>query len=242
MVTKTAAIVLHSFKLTDNKLVVDMLIADGTRVACVAAVSHSPRARIRRQLFQPMTLLSVEYDSRPSARLKRLHEAQIVSPYTTLYGDPVKLSLSLFVAEFLYNATKGEQQNPELFAYIVNSMRWLDTARTTACANFHVVFTMRLSRFLGFLPNTDNYQRGAVFDLRGACFSTALPAHGDYLSPVDSERLLTLIRMDYDTMYLFRMTRADRNYITDVIMRFYRLQLPAFPEPRSLQVLRELWA
>ena len=242
MLTKTEAIVLHSFKLNDKKVVVDLLTAEGCRLSCVATVAGGSRARLRRQVLQPLTIVAIEYDARPSVRLQRLTEAHISIPYSSLNTDPVKISLTLFVAEFLYHATRGEQQNPDLFAYTVDSLLWLDAAATTACANFHIVFTMRLSRFLGFLPNTADYRPGAVFDLRGACFTATRPTHGDYLPPDDSEQLLTLMRMGYQTMHLFRMSRNDRNRITDIIMRFYRLQLPDFPEMRSLQVLRELWA
>ena len=37
------------------------------------------------------------------------------------------------------------------------------------------------------------------------------------------------------------MNHDDRNRIVDVIIRFYRLHVPAFPELRSLEVMKELW-
>lgn len=241
VLTRADAIVLHSFKLTDKKLVVDLLTADGNRRACVATAGGGSRSRLRRQLFQPLTLLSVAVDMRPAARLQRLVEATMAETYVTISTDPVKMSIALFIAEFLYHATKGEQQNAALYAYTVNSLRWLDAAEPTACANFHLVFTMRLARFLGFTPNTDGYHPGYVFDLRQACF-TADATHADCLTVADSERVVTLMRMDYETMHLFRMSHNERNHIADIVTRFYSLQLPAFPEMRSLQVLRQLWA
>ncbi len=47
--------------------------------------------------------------------------------------------------------------------------------------------------------------------------------------------------MNYDTMHLFAMSRAERNRCVDVMMEYYRLHLPDFPEMKSLPVLKELF-
>ena len=44
-----------------------------------------------------------------------------------------------------------------LFAYLIHSIRWLDECENRSFANFHLVFLMRLSRFLGLYPNVDDY-------------------------------------------------------------------------------------
>ena len=49
------------------------------------------------------------------------------------------------------------------------------------------------------------------------------------------------MRMDFPTMHLFRLTRAERARILEILLLYYRLHLPAFPELRSLQVLQELY-
>jgi DNA repair protein RecO (recombination protein O) len=42
-------------------------------------------------------------------------------------------------------------------------------------------------------------------------------------------------------MHLFRLSRSERNRILELLLTYYRLHLPAFPELRSLSVLRELF-
>ena len=66
--------------------------------------------------------------------------------------------------------------------------------------------------------------------------------HTDFLQPADAARINTLMRMNYDSMHLFRMSHDDRNRIVDVLLHYYRLHVPNFPELRSLPVLKELWA
>ena len=62
----------------------------------------------------------------------------------------------MFLAEFLYRALKEEAPNEPLFAYLQHSIRWLDECEGRSFANFHLVFLMRLSRFLGLYPNVDD--------------------------------------------------------------------------------------
>ena len=49
------------------------------------------------------------------------------------------------------------------------------------------------------------------------------------------------MRMNYESMHLFRMSHDDRNRIIDVIVHYYRLHVPNFPELQSLAVVRDLW-
>jgi DNA repair protein RecO (recombination protein O) len=43
-------------------------------------------------------------------------------------------------------------------------------------------------------------------------------------------------------MHLYRLSRHDRNRIVCVLLTYYRLHIPQFPELKSLQVLQELWS
>ena len=49
------------------------------------------------------------------------------------------------------------------------------------------------------------------------------------------------MRMGYESMHLFHMSRDERNRCTEFILTYYRLHVPNFPELRSLQVLQEIY-
>jgi len=194
-----------------------------------------------------LTLLSIECDIRPQQQLQKLSDASLLFPLSTLLYDPTKLSISLFLSEFLYHALKSEQHNEPLFDYIISSIQWLDSCESNY-ANFHLVFLMHLSRFLGFYPNLEESgERGIeshelYFDLRAACFCSFVPLHRDYLMPQEASMVKLMMRMDYPTMHLFRLNRQQRNRCIEVALLFYRIHLPAFPDLRSIEVLKDLWA
>ena len=241
MLVKTKAIVLHSFKYGESRMIVDMFTEEAGRLSFIISIPKTSKGHIKKQYFQPMTLLEVECDVRQNVQLQKLKDAHLLTAYTSIPFSPEKLALSLFIAEFLYHALRSEQQDKLLFAYVCDSMQWLDTVEV-GFANFHLTFLMRMSRFLGFYPNLDDYVDGCVFDLRTATFSLQVPTHRDFLDSHDSQLIHTLMRMDFPTMHLFQLSHHDRNRITEVLLHYYRLHIPQFPELKSLGVLQELWA
>ena len=240
MLTKTQAIVLHSLKYGETRLIVDMFTRSQGRQSFIVSIPKSVKGKIKKQLFQPLTLLEIEYDLRPKLLLQKLSDVRLASPFSSIPFDPNKLSISLFIAEFLYYALRSEQRNEPLFDYIVNSIQWLD-AQTNRFANFHLVFLMRLSRFLGFYPNLDHYQAGDYFDLRESVFLPVPPVHRDFLHPQEAEKIQLMMRMDFPTMHLFRMSHQERNRLLEVSLIYYRLHIPDFPELKSVSVLQELY-
>ncbi len=240
MEVKTRAIVLRTVKYGDSRMIVDMLTESVGRVSFACSLSKTNRGKIKKQLFQPLTLLDIVFDSRPNTELQRIKDVRMSRPFVSIPFDAYKLAIGLFLAEFLVYASKGEQDGNQLEGFTEKSLMWLDNA-VDGFANFHLVFMIHASLFIGFYPNLDGFHDGAWFDLRDGSFTTTCPSHPDYLNPDDSRRILLLTRMNFDNMRLFRMSREDRNRCLDVIMTYYRLHVPNFPELRSLEVLRELF-
>lgn len=241
MLIKTKAIVLHAFKYGESRLIAELLTADRGRVSCVMPVPKSPRAKLKRQYLQPLFVLEVVLDARQRPGLMPLKEARVAYPFASIPFNPYKLSISLFLSEFLRLVTRGAQIDEIAFEYIVNSVLWLDGC-TEGFANFHLVFMMRLSRFLGFYPNIDDYEPGSWFDMRLGSFCPQPPLHSDRLAPSDAAKMGLLLRMNYPTMHLFRMSREERGLLADAIVSYYRVHVPDFPELKSLPVLKELFS
>lgn len=236
---KTHGIVLRTVKFGDNKLIIDILTREEGRMSVVWKMSNSRTAKVRRQFFQPLTILSLEASRSPRQQMAVLKEARLAEAYATIPFDPIKLSLSFFIAEFLHYATHSMHTDANCYDFIENSLIWLDNADREV-ANFHLMFMIRMSLFLGFQPDMHSYADGSVFDLREGSFSCSAPLHQDFLVPDDAKKMQTLMRMSPSNLHLFPMSHHERNRIVDFILHYYRLHIPAFGEMKTLQVLREL--
>ncbi len=239
MQVKTEAIVLHALKYGEGRIIVNMYTRAEGRLSFIVPVPRSDKAKIKKQYLQPLTLLQLECSVRPQQQLQKISEASLLTPLPSLFSDPKKLSIGIFVSEFLYHALKGEQKNVPLFDYLRSSIEWIDGAASNY-ANFHIVLLMRMSRLLGFFPNLD--EPGEFFDLRGGTFCTVQPPHGDFLLPQEAGHIRLLMRMDFNSMHVFRLSHTERSRILEILLHYYRLHLPAFPELRSLSVLHELYS
>ena len=240
MLTKTQAIVLHSLKYGESRLIVDMFTRAFGRQSFIVSIPKTSKSKIKKQFFQPLTLLEIETDIRPKLQLQKLADVRMLTPFASIPFEPDKLAISLFVAEFLYYALRSEQRNELLYDYLEYSIMWLD-GQQTSYANFHLVFLLRLTRFLGFYPNLDDFEEGDYFDLRESEFMRNTPVHRDFLHPEEAQKVQLMMRMDFPTMHLFRMSHNDRNRLLEISIKYYRLHLPDFPEMKSIEVLQALY-
>lgn len=240
MLQKTLGIVLHTVKYSDDSTIVDIYTSMQGRQSFFIHIPKTKRARVKSVLFQPLSILEFDSDFRISKSLRRIKDAKSYYPFSSIPYQPVKTAIALFLSEVLYRALQEECENHELFDYLFYSIQWLDTSEKDF-SNFHLVFLMRLSRFLGLYPNVDHYRPGFYFDLEGAEFTGLQPLHSSFLFPDEASVVSTLLRMNYDTMYLFRLNRVQRMRCIEIINEYYRLHIPDFPPLQSLKVLQELF-
>lgn len=238
--TQTQAVVLRTVKYGDGALVADMLTERHGRVSFMVRVSASSKGRLRRQLFMPLTIVEVDFDFRLKASLQRIRDIRMAKPLPSLSMHPFKLSMTMFLAEFLTYATRDERDNSPLFQFVAYSLEWLDSV-SSGFSNFHLVFMMRMSRFIGFFPNVEDVVENGYFDLLNACFTTDVPHHGHFVVPGEASKIALLLRLTYQTMHLCAMSRDERNRCTEVILEYYGLHVPGFPPLKSLPVLKELF-
>ena len=236
---KTRAIVLRMIKYGEDKYIIDFLTHDLGRESSVWKISKGRNAKVVKQLFQPLAIMDIVVDSSPRKQMSYIKEARLAHVYSSLLFDERKLALAFFVAEFLVYATRDLHNDNALFDFVEQSLIWLDTT-DKGIANFHLMFMIRMSRFLGFFPDMSSHHQGYIFDLREGRFSGDIPAHKDYLLPEDANKMHLLMRMTPANLHHFKMTKIERNRVIDFSLQFYRLHIPQFGELKTLEVLRAL--
>ena len=241
MLVQSRAVVLKVIRYNDESVIAEAFTEAQGCVSFLVRISRSRRAAVRHTLFRPLALLDLGWNHRPAAGLQRLRSASVSVPLSSLPYEPDKASVALFLAEFLHYALRGEPESQSLFRYVAASVVWLDTCGA-GYANFHFVFLLRLTRFLGFYPNLEGAGPGAFFDLEKACFVTEQPSHSHFVAPPVAALLPKLMRLNYATMRLFRFSGAERSRLLAGINDYYRLHVAGFPELKSLPVLAEVFS
>ena len=241
MLHKTRGIVLHSLPYNDRYALTSIYTEEFGRVTYLTSQSKRRGSRSPRALFHPLAILDLEVEHQNLRDVQRIKEIKIHIPLVALLADPVKSALGIFLAELISKVIREEQTNRLLFDFLLQSLQVLDLTDISP-ANFHLVFMIRLSRLLGFYPNTTDYQKGTYFDMRNGTFTRYQPAHIQFLSPGESAILYNLLRISYENMSAFRFSGRERRAIIYRILDYYRLHLSDFPEIKSLEVLHDVFS
>lgn len=229
---------LRATAVSDSKTLLSVWSREAGRLTLAFPAGGGREARRRKALSTPLALFEGCCDLRPGREVQSLRDfapsagSPALAPFSVVRGV-----LATFLGEVLDLLLRRCAPDSELSEYLFEGVRKfgaLDSA--SALANFHIVFLYGLSRPLGIAPSLDGYARGAVFDLREACFRTTAPLHSDYLE-ADEARLLPLLsRLTLDNMQRLRLDRVHRRRILDGILQFYAIHLGDLPL-RSLEIL-----
>lgn len=240
MLKKSRAVVLRVIKYSDATLIVDTYTEAEGRRSFTVRIPKTRKASVKPAIFAPMALLCIEWDDHGAARLVRIRAARPDIVYSSIPYSPAKAAIVMFLAEFLTATLREAEPDAELFDFIGSSLRWLDATEAN-CANFHVVFLLRLSQFLGLQPNLETFARGRYFDMQGGRFVALRPATPMALPPNEAGLLPRLMRLTYDAAARLHLSRAARAGILQAIIQYYSLHIPAFPRLKSPEILGEVF-
>lgn len=238
MFTTSPAIVLNRVKHSDSTLVVSLYTEAMGTVAFAVRIPKTSRASIKPTLFQPLNILTIEWDHRPNQNLQRLRNCHVLTPYSTISYEPQKAIIATFLAEVVHHSLKEEHQG-ELFPFLQNSLMWLDCTKA-GYEDFHIVFLIKFARFLGFQPNIDEHDERPYFDLVNAEYADAQPLHNFYLRRGDAQYIPLFLRLQYHNVQHLHLTRELRLRALNIITTYYRLHIPQFPKLQSFEVLTQL--
>lgn len=220
MLHKTRGIVFRFTKYGDSSIIVTIFTElFGLQTYIVNGV-RSKAAKGKIALYQPLTLLDLVVYYKENANIKRIKEVRCLHQYQTLQTDIRKSSIGMFINEILNKTVKEENHAQELFEFFLDSLIILDNQKTDF-ENFHLIFLIKLSRFLGF----GAHETDEVLTRR--------------LTGKEEEVLLKkLIAAEYKDIFV--MTNTQRRTLLEILLRFYSEHIDTLGEIRSVQVLKEV--
>ena len=237
MLIKTKAIVLTSIKYGEADLIVKCLTEHGVKSYLLRNIFRSKSKKLKIGYFQALSQLDISAYHNKQGNLNKMSEASVYYLYQTLATDIYKQSIALFLAEVLAYALKEEEENQLQFQYIEASLKWLDLH--SSFANFHLIFLLELTKYLGFYPDTSSMSAN-FFNLEEGNFTISQPFRS-FLSGKKLILFKSLIGIKFDDMVELKWNSESRQTVLDILLEYYELHLPGFKKPRSLKVLKEVF-
>ena len=241
MLVKTKAIVISSLKYQEKSLIVKCLTqSDGLKsyfVPNAFAAKKSPRSfGTKIAYFQPLTLLEIEANHKNKGTLEHFKEIKLAHAYQTISTDVVKSTIIIFLSEIIHHSIHEEEKNEALFNFLESALLWLDAH--DEMANFHLILMLEMTKFFGFYPDTSETVF-KFFDTKEGNFTSFQGTN--CLSEHQTHLFKKLINLKFDSDQKV-FAGIERQILLKILLDYYTIHLDGFKKPKSLEVLKEVFA
>ena len=238
MLHKTRGIVLKVTDYQEASVIVQLFTEKFGMQSYIINGVKKPKAKISRNMLQPLHLLDMVVYHKSTGGVQRVKELKNSPVLQSIPYDVVKSSIAMFLNEVLYKSIKQQSPDEQLFSYIFNSIEWLDN-RAQHLVNFHLVFLIRLTRYLGFYPDNSAATSADYFDMDNGVFTRYKP-EGQFLSPPYTQNFNKLLKYNYDDMQQLNFSNDERRYLINKLMDYYAMHVEGFGNVRSNEILEEV--
>src|SRR6478752_6049686 len=145
------------------------------------------------------------------------------------------------MVEVLTKCLKQPEPNPELFNFVEDSFRHLDSSNDTIAANFPLFFALHLPVFFGF-RFMDNYGGKNIYlDLHEGGFVKEQPEHPYFLQEKQAIVTSQLLKvMQPSELEEIKLNHEFRRNLLFAYETYYALHIHDFGTLKTLPVLKEI--
>jgi DNA repair protein RecO (recombination protein O) len=197
--------------------------------------------KVNQHMLHPLALVDLVVYHNERKGLHRAAEVKSNPVLLHIPEDVYKSSLVFFLNEILNKAVKEEEANQQLFDFIFHAVQILDMQQPVN-SNFHLIFLLRLSRYLGFYPLENFTEENATFNLQEGAFQASVPIHAFYLDGELSALFYRLIKSSIDFSVDLKMAIEEKRMLIEKILQYYSLHISAFGEIKSHKILEQIWS
>ena len=235
---QSSLVVLSSVRYGETSLIVKAYTRElGIQSYLVRGVLKPKKSGLRSAYFQPLSFLDAVVTYKPNSdRLETIKEARPLQAFSQIHSDVVKSSTVLFLAELFSASLIEQQQDYDLFDFIIGCLEVLESEKSFP--NYLIVVLLVLSKHLGIYPDS-SLSNGTLFDPATGQFQSETSRYS--LSAVASMALNEILGMNFDETMRTTIDKKTRGELLEGLVRYYDFQLAGFRRPKSLEVIRGLF-
>lgn len=241
MLYKTQGIVFHVLNYNDSSVIAKIYTERLGIQSFMINGLNKKKSTIKTNILQPLSLVDIDFYYKEQKQLHKIKEIKLIQPYISIPYNIYKNSMVLFLNEMVYKSIREEEPNGPLFQFIKNALLILDL-KEQDFANFHLLFLLQLSKYLGFFPQGVYSEQNLYFSLIEGEFLAEKPQYPQYLTPKESNYLSKLIECSFETIDNSIIPGDYRKIILEAIIQYYELHLITIKEIKSYKILQEVMA
>ncbi len=231
MFDKTKAIILKKTVLAGNGVIVKMYTQEFGIRSYFGRVSKK-----NKNLYLPLSVVNITAYNNPKKNIQNIKDYELDVPLRSIYQDIYKSNILLFLNEILNQVIKEEEQNLAKFKFIENSLMRLENENLSM--DFHLVFLMQLTQFLGFEPQLDSEQ--TYFDMEEGELTNVIPVHSNFLDEKESILFKSLYETAFGIKQATNFDNKSRKRVLQILVTYYKYHTD-MRDLKSLQVLETIF-
>jgi len=236
MIVKVKALVLRCIKFQDTSLIIKCYTEQGLKSYLLKGILGSKKSPLKIGYFQPLNLLELVANHNDKGTLNSIREVKIAYSYRGISSDVVKQSILLFLADVLNTSLQEEEVNKNLFKFLETSFQYLDNH--SEIANFHLVFLLKLTKYLGFYPQIKNSDY-PYFNLQEGLFENQ-----SLFNSIQGEKkdlFKNLLETNFENMQMLKLDKTQRQLLLSILINYYELHVSGFKKLNSLPILQAVF-
>jgi len=236
MIVKVKALVLRCIKFQDSSLIIKCYTEQGLKSYLLKGILGSKKSPLKIGYFQPLNLLELVANHNDKGTLNSIREVKIAYSYRGISSDVVKQSIVLFLADVLNTSLQEEEVNKNLFKFLETSFQYLDNH--SEIANFHLVFLLKLTKYLGFYPQIKNSDY-PYFNLQEGLFENQ-----SLFNSIQGEKkdlFKNLLETNFENMQMLKLDKTQRQLLLSILINYYELHVSGFKKLNSLPILQAVF-
>ncbi len=240
MLHKTRGIFLQKIKYGETGLIIKIYTHQFGLLSFMVRGAGGKKVKQKYQALQHLALLDIEMRYKEKSNLQTIKEWNYHMPYHTIPFDVKKSTIAQFLNEIIQKSIKEEESNEALFHFIWNTLLFLDNTKESA-KNFHLMFLMQFSKYLGFYPQGTYSKETPFFDYIEGKFVSVSPLHSHFIDHKAAFNLSLLKEHNFDAVKVLQLPRIERSTLLHDLMSYYKLHVPGFSKITSLPILQMIF-
>jgi DNA repair protein RecO (recombination protein O) len=237
----TRGIVLHHFKYSESSIIAKIYTESFGIQSYIVRGVRKKGARIKAGLFQPLSLVELVVYYKEKNNIQNLKEIKSALPFTSIPFDINKSTIALFINEILYKCLKEEEANQATFKFLFDAIKFLDK-ETQRYSDFHLLFMIKLTKYLGFFPKQNYSSENTIFDLSEGIFVKTTPQHMHFIDNPLSKTMDSFLSIGFKDLQNTRIQIQNRRILLDKFIDYYRLHIEGFDNLKSYPVLKTVFS
>lgn len=237
MVGKTRAIVLHKTNYSESSIVVQVFSFEYGKISLLVQGAKRKKSNHKIALFEPLSILELVANFAHPEKLIRTKEIKLHTPFIKIPSSVAKRSIVMFLSEVLQKCIREPHPEREMFLFIENMLNYLEVT-SSKVANFHLIFMMQLTKYLGFHPQQT---AGNYFDMEEGVFTNVQPEGKKYLTNQQKDLFYLLLGVSTDKMENLHFTSEERKMVLESLLEYYEVHVSGFKDMKSHVVLEAIF-